>query len=79
MTVLLFLLACGVGAAIGLADRPSSRIGRLAGLASLAVAFVAALLIGSTTRTTVGDVTFAGASTPASSSPVRPARLCFFA
>lgn len=60
MTVLLFLLACGVGAAIGLADRPSSRIGRLAGLASLAVAFVAALLIGSTTRTTVGDVTFAG-------------------
>jgi len=51
----------------------------LAGLASLAVAFVAALLIGSTTRTTVGDVTFAGSEYSRLFLAVRPARLCFFA
>ncbi len=60
MNLLVFVVACGVGAVLGLADRPSGRIGRLAGLAALAVAFVAALFIGSTTRATLGDVTLSG-------------------
>jgi hypothetical protein len=60
MSLLAFVIACGAGAVIGLADRPSGRIGRLVGLACLAAAFVAALVVGPATRLTIGDVTLAG-------------------
>ncbi len=60
MSLLVFIVACGIGALIGLAARPSRLIGRLAVLASLLVAFAAALLIGPTTSLMVGEVTLAG-------------------
>ena len=60
MTLLVFIAVCGLGAVIGLAARPSGALVRLAGLACLAVAFVAALLIGPATRLAVGDVALGG-------------------
>jgi formate hydrogenlyase subunit 3/multisubunit Na+/H+ antiporter MnhD subunit len=60
MSLLFFLAACGAGAVAGLVARPAGRAGRIAGLAALSVAFVAALLVGPTTRVTIGDVTLAG-------------------
>lgn len=60
MSLLAFVVACGVGATIGLAARPWPWIGKLTGPACLLLAFTAALLIGPTTRLSVGDVTLAG-------------------
>jgi NADH:ubiquinone oxidoreductase subunit 2 (subunit N) len=60
MSLLVFLIACGAGAAIGLAARPALPIGRLVGLASLLVAFASALSIGPATSLTIGDVTLTG-------------------
>jgi formate hydrogenlyase subunit 3/multisubunit Na+/H+ antiporter MnhD subunit len=60
MSLLFFLAACGAGAVAGLLARLAGRAGRIAGLAALSVAFVAALLVGPTTRATIGDVTLAG-------------------
>jgi formate hydrogenlyase subunit 3/multisubunit Na+/H+ antiporter MnhD subunit len=60
MSLLAFLIACGIGAAVGLAARSSRWIGRLVGLAGLLVAFAAALTIDPTTSLTIGDVTLTG-------------------
>ena len=60
MSLLAFFVACGIGATVGLAARPHAWIGRLTGLVCLLLAFAAALLIGPTTRLSVGDVTLAG-------------------
>ena len=60
MSLLILLAACGVGAVAGLVPRPAGRAARIAGLAALSVAFVAALLVGPTTRASIGDVTLAG-------------------
>jgi len=60
MSLLAFLLACGAGALLGLAARPFARVGRLVGIVSLLVAFVAALLIGPNTSVTIGNVTLSG-------------------
>ena len=60
MTLLVFLIACGTGAVLGLADRPSGRVARIAGLVSLFVAFAAALFVGPTTTATIGDVVLRG-------------------
>ncbi|MGA2512568.1 MAG: proton-conducting transporter membrane subunit [Candidatus Limnocylindrales bacterium] len=60
MSLLVFLVVCGAGAVLGLADRQSGRIGRWAGPTSLVAALAAALFIGSTTRVAIGDVNLAG-------------------
>ena len=60
MSLVAFIAVCGIGAVIGLAARDAREIGRLASVASLFVALVAALLVGPTTRATVGDVTLIG-------------------
>jgi formate hydrogenlyase subunit 3/multisubunit Na+/H+ antiporter MnhD subunit len=60
MSLLAFIAACGIGAVTGLATRGAGWIGRAVGLAGLSVAFVAALLVGPTTRATIGEVTLAG-------------------
>jgi len=60
MSLLIFLVVCGTGAVLGLADRRPGRIGRWAGPTGLLAALVAALFIGSQTRVTVGDVNLAG-------------------
>lgn len=60
MSLLAFLAVCGVGAMACLLARPFARIGRLAGLAGLLAAFVAALFIGPTTHLAVGDVILSG-------------------
>ena len=60
MSLLAFLIACGIGAAVGLAARSSRWIGRLVGLAGLLAAFAAALTIDPTTSLAIGDVTLTG-------------------
>ena len=60
MSLVAFLLACGIGAALGLIARPPALVGRVAGVVGLLFAFVAALFIGPTTSLTIGDVTLAG-------------------
>ena len=60
MSLLVFLLACGAGAGLSLTLKPNQPFGRLAGLAGLLVAFGAALLIGSDTSVTIGEVTLDG-------------------
>jgi len=60
MSLLVFLVVCGSGAAVGLAVRPWRWLGRLVGLACLLGAFAAALTIGSATSLTIGDVTLTG-------------------
>jgi len=62
MSLLVFLLACGVGALLGLVARPAGWFGKLAGGGGLLVAFVAALLIKSSTSLTVGDVVLVGST-----------------
>ncbi|MGD0121886.1 MAG: proton-conducting transporter membrane subunit [Candidatus Limnocylindrales bacterium] len=62
MSLLVFLVICGIGAAVGLAARSSRWLGRLVGLVCLLLAFAAALTIGPTTSLTIGDVTLAGTS-----------------
>jgi len=62
MSLLVFLLACGLGAGLSLAVRPNQVLGRLAGFAGLLVAFAASLEIGSATSLTLGDVTLVGTS-----------------
>ena len=62
MSLLVFLVACGIGAVVGLAVRPSEWLSRLVGLACLLVAFVAALTIGPSTTLAIGDVTLAATS-----------------
>ena len=62
MSLLVFLLACGVGALLGLVARPAGWFGKLAGVGGLLVAFVAALLIKSSTSLTVGDVVLVGST-----------------
>jgi formate hydrogenlyase subunit 3/multisubunit Na+/H+ antiporter MnhD subunit len=60
MSLFAFLLSCGIGATLGLIDRPPALAGRVAGVVGLLSAFVAALFIGPTTSLSVGDVTLAG-------------------
>ncbi|MGD0247886.1 MAG: proton-conducting transporter membrane subunit [Candidatus Limnocylindrales bacterium] len=60
MSLAAFLLACGVGAVLGLIARPPAPVGRVAGVVGLLFAFVAALFIGPTTSLAIGDVTLAG-------------------
>jgi hypothetical protein len=60
MSLLAFLVACGGGAVLGLAERQPGRIGRWAGPICLLAALGAALLIGSTTRVSIGDVDLVG-------------------
>ncbi len=60
MSLGMFLVVCGTGAVLGLADRQSGRIGRWAGPIGLLAALAAALFIGSTTRVTIGDVDLVG-------------------
>ena len=60
MSLIVFLFACGIGSVVALASRPHAWIGRLAGMAALLVALVAALLIGSNTNVTIGQVTLVG-------------------
>ena len=62
MSLLAFLVICGIGAAAGLAVRPSRWLGRVVGPLCLLLAFAAALTIGPTTSLTVGDITLAGTS-----------------
>lgn len=62
MSLLVYLIACGTGALLGLAVRPSSSAGRLVGPASLLVAFAAALFIGPTTEISIGDTGFRGSA-----------------
>ena len=60
MSLLVFLLACGLGAVLGLLARPFARVGRLIGIGGLLVAFAAALFIRSGTSLTVANVTMTG-------------------
>lgn len=60
MSLGMFLVVCGTGTVLGLADRQSGRIGRWAGPIGLLAALAAALFIGSTTRVTIGDVDLVG-------------------
>jgi NADH-quinone oxidoreductase subunit N len=60
MSLLVFLLACGVGSVVALASRPHWQIGRLAGLVGLLAALGAALFIGPNTSVTIGKVTLVG-------------------
>jgi formate hydrogenlyase subunit 3/multisubunit Na+/H+ antiporter MnhD subunit len=60
MSLFAFLLACGIGAVLGLVNRPPAFAGRMAGAVGLLSAFVAALFIGPTTSLAIGDVTLAG-------------------
>jgi NADH:ubiquinone oxidoreductase subunit 2 (subunit N) len=62
MSLLVFLLACGAGAVLGLIARPAGSVGKLAAIGGLLVAFVAALLIRSGTNLTVGDMTLVGSA-----------------
>jgi NADH:ubiquinone oxidoreductase subunit 2 (subunit N) len=60
MSLLAYLAACGLGAVVGLAARPTPWLARLAGLGGLLAAFVAALLVGPATRLAIGEVTLNG-------------------
>ena len=62
MSLLIFLVACGAGALLGLAARPDGWFGKLVGIGCLLVAFVAALLIRSGTSLTVGDMALVGSA-----------------
>jgi len=60
MSLLIFLVACGAGSALGLSLRPTRFGGRAIGIAGLLAAFVSALRIGAGTTLQIGDVTLAG-------------------
>lgn len=60
MSLLVFLVACGTGAAVALAFKPRYLVGRLAGIGGLLGAFGSALFIGSGTSVTIGEVTLVG-------------------
>jgi NADH:ubiquinone oxidoreductase subunit 2 (subunit N) len=56
MTLLVFIVVCGVGALLGLLALPFRRIARVVAIVSLAAAFVAALFIGPADSMTAGEV-----------------------
>lgn len=62
MTVIAFLVVCAVGATAAQLARPYRRLGPAVGLAGLATASVAALLISPTDTATAGDVHLAGSA-----------------
>lgn len=62
MSLFIYLVACGTGALVGLFARPTGRGGRAVGPASLLIAFVAALFVGSTTAITIGDTGLRGST-----------------
>jgi NADH:ubiquinone oxidoreductase subunit 2 (subunit N) len=60
MSLLIYLVACGAGSALGLSLRPTQFAGRAAGIAGLLAAFVSALSIGAGTTLQIGDVALVG-------------------
>ena len=62
MTVIAFLAVCAVGAIASQLARPYRRLGPAVGLAGLAAACMAALLISPTDSATAGDVRLAGSA-----------------
>ena len=62
VTLAAFFAACAVGAGLGLLTRAFRRLGPIVGLAGLATACVAALLIGSSEGVTIGEVRLSGSA-----------------